>query len=89
MTYTPASNMDVFNSAGFRTSYVFNGRLTPTQHQTIAHVAAAEPAPQAAKAAAVTENCQHWCIRVLQKLVGHGIVTQQTINGLPAASLTG
>lgn len=79
--------MDILHSASLKNAYVLNGNLTATQHSTIAQVAAAEAAPQAANEAAVRENCQHWCKRVLQRLVAYHIVSQQTVNGLPAATL--
>lgn len=87
MTYRPANNVDVLNSSSLRNTYELNRNLTPSQHITIAQAAQAEPAPHAATAAAVRENCQHWCVRVLQRLVAYGIVTQAKVDGLPRASL--
>lgn len=89
MAYQTASGIDIFESGNLRDIYELNGNLTSNQHSIIAHVASAELPPSAVNAAAVRENCQHWCIRVLQKLVAYDIVTEQKIKGLPRTSLVG
>jgi hypothetical protein len=80
MRYTPGVNVNIFASATYKSFRELNSNLTDDQCTTIRHCAENTVPPTAPNAAAVTENCQHWVVRVLYGLQNQGIVTQEKVN---------
>ena len=80
MEYTPAFNANIFASSTYKSFRVLNSNLTEDQPASIKHCAENTVPPTAPNAAAVTENCQHWVVRVLHGLQNQGIVTQEKVN---------
>jgi hypothetical protein len=82
MRYQHASNIDIFNSASFYWHQVVSPNLSHAQYGIIDKITRDEQPPRAANRAAVKENCQGWTIRVLRRLVRHGIVEERTVTML-------
>lgn len=82
MRYQHDSDIDILNSEEFAWHQVLNSDLSDSQFATVDRIVRAEPAPRAVNRAAVTENCQGWVIRVLQRLAGEDIVAESAITAL-------
>ncbi|GAM91424.1 hypothetical protein ANO11243_094740 [Dothideomycetidae sp. 11243] len=65
---------DALRSPDFAWHQVLNENLSVEQRATAERVVHFEPAPRAPSRAAVTENCQGWVVRVVQRLELEGIV---------------
>lgn len=74
MTYEPSvEDVDITTAEDFLTLYQL-AVVTEDEAQVVKEVADKEIPPGALNRAAVRENCQGWCVRVLGKLVERGIV---------------
>lgn len=63
-------------SESYHTSYVL-AQLVEGQEDVVRSCAEAEAPPAAENRASVKENCQGWAIRVLRRLRGEGIVSEE------------
>jgi hypothetical protein len=61
-------------SEAFNTAYVMATGLNPEQGKEIVETVTKVEPPSAPNAAAVKENCQAWCVKVLVQLMKKGIV---------------
>lgn len=79
MYHSHEIGVDVTSFESFKDSYII---AQPTEQQIvrIRYWASHEVPPSAPNQAAVTENCQSWVIRVVQRLVDEGIVEETWIN---------
>lgn len=82
MRYDHSPNADVLNSFSFRDLYILAENLTPENIQFIDRIANHERPPSARNRAEVTENCQHWTLRVIRELVRRNLVSQQRYQGV-------
>lgn len=85
MHYEHKEHVDPFTAEDFAWQQVVNEDLTHDQHAKIVEAVNAELPPQAKDRKSVVENCQGWTIRVLQRLVGEGVVDPNVIITLEAA----
>jgi hypothetical protein len=76
MRYLPDINDNIIVSSTYKEGRTLNGNLTEDQRARIQYWAENTVPPSAPNAGAVTENCQHWAVRVLSRLQNEGIVTQ-------------
>ena len=79
MVYDPSpAPVDITLSDDFSTLYQL-AVLTGEQARVVEEVARVEMPPRARDRAAVRENCQGWCVRVVGRLVRMGIVDGQKV----------
>ncbi|KAL1858047.1 hypothetical protein Daus18300_010159 [Diaporthe australafricana] len=79
MDYRPYQDVPTLSCLDIRDYFVLVPNLTPQMEDIVRHVAVAEPPPQAKSRKDVTENCQHWSIRVMRKLVERGMMDSQKV----------
>ena len=72
-------NTRVMLSASFRDSFVL-ARPNEGEVGRLQYWAATEPPPSASDAASITENCQGWAIRVMDRLANEHIVEHRWID---------
>lgn len=65
-------------SDDFRDSYQL-ATITKEQAEEVREVAKSEAPPMAKDRASVVENCQGWAVRVVERLVGMGIVGREKL----------
>lgn len=75
MRYTHAEGVNIQASCNFKTAYTL-ANLTQDQAGWVEFYANSETPPSAPDRASVTENCQGWTVRVLERLVEKDIVTE-------------
>jgi hypothetical protein len=80
MRYMPDEDSDILASSPLRGSYIMNPNITEQEHTRIRYWAENTPPPTAVNAAAAKANCQHWTIRVLERLQDEGIVTHTKVD---------
>ena len=78
MSYKQKSNVDIFHSQSYETSYEM-AKLGAGDQAIVEEVATHEPPPQAENQAAVRENCQDWTVRVLTRLQERGVVSSEKL----------
>lgn len=75
MLYQPSKQpVDITSLEAFSDCYQLAEITTEEQEGVVKEVAEREVPPKAENRAAVTENCQGWCVRVIGRLVEKGIV---------------
>jgi hypothetical protein len=80
MRYAHAENVNMTAEETLKDTFVLNSSITPDQRLRVQHWADILEPPSAPNAAAVKANCQHWALKVIERLRDEGIVTQATLN---------
>lgn len=75
MVWEHAENIDSFSSSFYDWHQTVNYDLDDTQLGLVDQIARSEPPPRAKNRREVFENCQGWVIRVLQRLLTAGSIT--------------
>ncbi|KAJ5183471.1 hypothetical protein N7492_001087, partial [Penicillium capsulatum] len=79
MIYEPSDGpVDIVNSECFSNLYQL-ATVSEEQGLVVNEVAQKEPPPRAPDRRSVTENCQGWVVRVIEKLVERGIVLARSM----------
>ncbi|BCR91760.1 uncharacterized protein ACHE_70603S [Aspergillus chevalieri] len=79
MTYEPSiQDVDITRAESFYTLYQL-AEISDEQVRIVEEIAEGEMPPKAENRASVRENCQGWCVRVLGRLVGRGIVGREKV----------
>ncbi|OJJ84027.1 uncharacterized protein ASPGLDRAFT_375059 [Aspergillus glaucus CBS 516.65] len=79
MTYEPSiQDVDITTAENFFTLYQL-AEISEEQAGIVREIAEGEMPPKAENRAAVGENCQGWCVRVLGRIVGRGIVGREKV----------
>lgn len=80
MTYEPSiQDVDITTAENFYTLYQL-AEISEEQAGIVKEIAEGEMPPKAENRAAVGENCQGWCVRVLGRLVGREIVGREKVD---------
>ena len=83
MTYQKLTNVNIMIAPGFKDAFEL-ANLTKQQADLLDELAADETPPQAPDEKTVTETCQGWTVRLIQKLVDRGLVDQAKIDHVKA-----
>lgn len=79
MTYEPSiQDVDITRAENFYTLYQL-AEISEEQAGIVKEIAEGEMPPKAENRKSVRENCQGWCVRVLGRLVGRGIVGKEKL----------
>ncbi|EYE90167.1 uncharacterized protein EURHEDRAFT_382226 [Aspergillus ruber CBS 135680] len=79
MAYEPSVQaVDITRAENFYTLYQLV-EVSEEQAGIVREIAEGEMPPKAENRAAVRENCQGWCVRVLGRLAGRGIVGREKV----------
>lgn len=74
MIYEPSiQDVDITTAENFYTLYQL-AEVSEEQAGIVKEIAEGEMPPRAEDRKAVRENCQGWCVRVLGRLAGRGVV---------------
>ncbi|KAF2428742.1 hypothetical protein EJ08DRAFT_318325 [Tothia fuscella] len=76
MRYVHATDVDILKLDSINSIYLLEA-LKDEDEDVVAHIAETEVPPYAENRAAVKENCQGWCVRVVDKLIEELIVNER------------
>ena len=69
MYYAPESDSPLLASPSLKVAYIMNPAISQEQHDRVRYWSELTEPPSAENGAALRgENCQNWCIRVLERL---------------------